>query len=96
MISLFILLPLYCLTVQAERGGWWRLAYLLWPLAALVDVVLNYSEWTLMFWEKPGKGQYTVTKRLSALKPNQTWKGSVARYVCPILDQIAPSGCHCK
>lgn len=95
MISLFILLPLYCLGIQHERGGWWRLFLIVAVPAFILDVLLNYLTWPLL-WGWPSEGQYTITKRLSYAKQLNDWRGPVAQYLCRVLNAIAPSGVHCK
>ena len=91
MITLIVLV-LYPLAVQAERGGWWRLLYPVVGFALVLDVVANYTEMRLLFG-KPRDAEYTITKRLSRMK----YEGSlVGCHVCKFLDWLAPSGKHCR
>jgi len=94
MISLFLLLPLYSITIQYERGGLWRICYLAAPLALLIDVLLNYTELALLTLDFPKWGEWTFSSRLKRLKNSQTWRGPTALYLKKVLDVIAPSGKH--
>lgn len=96
MISLLVLLPLYSLWVQHERGGLWR--HLKWVaiVAGPVDVVLNYTELALLTWDWPRKEEYTFSKRLSRLSRLTGYRGAFGRLGKLILDRIAPSGLHIK
>lgn len=94
MISLFLLLPLYCVAIQHERGGLWKLCYIAVLPALFVDVLLNYTELALLTLDFPKWGEWTFSSRLKRLKDSQTWRGSVALYLKKVLDNIAPSGVH--
>lgn len=96
MISLLVLLPLYALWVQHERGGHWRHLKWLALVAGPIDVVLNYSELALLTWDWPRSGEYTFSKRLSRLTRTAGWRGSMSRPIKHILDTIAPHGLHIK
>lgn len=94
MISILILLPLYAIGIQVERGGWWRV---LWPftlVALFWDIVLNFTELALLTLDYPEWGEWTFSKRLSRLRFDYGWRGQVARYLKRCLDAIAPSGLH--
>lgn len=94
MISIFLLLPLYAVAIQYERGGWWRVFYLVAVPAWVLDVVLNYTELAAMTLDRPRWGEWTFSTRLKRLKRADGWRGSVGRYVARVLDVIAPSGKH--
>ena len=96
MISIFILLPLYFISIQYERGGFWKLLFPIAVLAFIIDVVLNYTELALLTLDIPRKGETTFSKRLARLRYNTDWRGSFARYITTCLDAIAPSGKHIK
>lgn len=94
MISIFLLLPLYAIGIQVERGGWWRV---LWPVTAvalLLDVVLNFTELALLTMDRPLRGEWTFSQRLSRLCQDAGSRGHLARYIKRALDAIAPSGLH--
>lgn len=92
MISILFLLPVYFIIIQAERGGVWRVLYLLWPFAWLLDVLCNAIEMTLVFAELPQ--EFTLSNRIKRLKLDPYWRGDVARYLARVLDAIAPSERH--
>lgn len=96
MLSLFLLLPLYSLWVQHERGGNW--SYLKWlgVIAGPVDLVLNYTELAILTGDLPRKGEWTFSKRLSRLSRTTGKRGAFGRYCKLVLDAIAPSGLHIK
>jgi hypothetical protein len=96
MISLLVLLPLYAIWVQHERGGNWRYLELLGLIAGPLDVFLNYTELALLTWDIPQDGEHTFSKRLSRLTRTAGWRGSLSRPIKYILDYLAPSGLHIK
>lgn len=88
---------LYPIAIQSERGPLW--AIFLSPIVfvtLVIDVWVNYTEASLIFWEFPRKGEYTVSQRLERLQYDLGWRGDIARVVVPILNYIAPSGQHIK
>ena len=96
MISIFILLPLYAIGIQYERGGWWRVCYIVaWP-ALLLDCLLNFTELALMTLDWPRRGEWTFSTRLERLQYASGWRGSACWYLSRVLDVIAPSGIHVK
>lgn len=96
MISLFLMLPLYAIGIQYERGGWWRVFYLVAGPALVLDLVLNYTELALMTWDFPRRGEWTFSTRLERLQYAPGWRGRWCWYVARVLDVIAPSGVHVK
>jgi hypothetical protein len=84
----------YPIAIQYERGGWWRLCYIVAIPVLLIDVVANYTELAAVTWDVPKLGEWTFSKRLSRLQHNTDWRGDFARYIAPILDKISPSGKH--
>lgn len=88
---------LYPIAIQYERGPLW--AIFLFPVvlvALIVDVWVNYTEASLIFWELPQHQEHTVSQRLERLQYDPGWRGEIARVVVPILNFIAPSGQHIK
>ena len=94
MISVFLLLPLYAIGIQFERGGWWRMVLPVTLVALLLDVVLNYTELALLTLDFPVKNEWTFSTRLARLRYDSDWRGDTARYIARGLDAIAPSGKH--
>lgn len=96
MISIFILLPLYFLGIQYERGGLWRIMAVFAVVGLVIDVILNYTELALLTLDFPRKGEYTFSTRLQRLQYNTDWRGDIARPIASLLDALAPSGQHIK
>jgi hypothetical protein len=94
MISIFILLPLYFISIQYERGGIWSLLFPIVLISLIIDVVLNYTELAILTLDMPKYGEWTFSKRLSRLQYNEGWRGDFARYLAKCLNTIAPSGKH--
>ena len=89
-----LLWVLYPLAIQAERGGLWRVAYVLWPLALAIDIAANHTELALLTADFPRRGEWTFSQRLGRLRRRADWRGDFALYTSRVLDAIAPSGRH--
>lgn len=82
----FVYLPLilaarFVLAINYKRGGWWKL---LTPLAirtGLLDIYLNYTTFTVVFMQLPGKGEYTLSERCERLVYESGWRGFIARLI---------------
>lgn len=86
------LFVVYCLWIQNERGGWWKLCHVFGFIGFIPDVVANYTTLALIFgW--PGRA-FTFSKHLKPLSLLDGWRGRVANKVADVLDRIAPSGNH--
>ena len=94
MISVFVLLPLYFVGIQFERGRWWHLVLPITLLALLVDIILNYTELAILTLDFPKAGEFTFSQRLARLKKEAGWRGVSGRYIARVLNAIAPSGFH--
>ena len=88
-----ILLLLYPIAIQYERGGWW---YLLAPVtfvALVIDIIANYTELALVFgW--PRKGEFTFSQRLKRLSYRADWRGDVAQWCIWYTNKFDPQGDH--
>ena len=97
MISLLILWPLYIIGIQAERGGWWRVITPITLVAAVLDIALNYTELTVLTWDRPRHGEYTFSVRLERLQRRGDWRGTIARFIEKyMLGPFDPDGYHVK
>lgn len=94
MIAVLLLLPLFALAIQTERGGYWRVFVVFMPPAMLLDVILNFTELAVLTWDFPRAGEWTFSVRLRRLMQRDDWRGAVARYLAKILDAIDPTGKH--
>lgn len=89
-----VLLLVYPLAIQYERGGACRLLLPLYLAAGLVDVVLNYTTLALCTWDFPRAGEYTFSKRLSRLVRSSGWRRVLAQLLKAYLDAFDPKGVH--
>ncbi len=96
MFSIFLLLPLYFIGIQYERGGWWRSFALVAIIAWILDIILNYIEFTIFLQQLPHYKDYTISMRMRRLRDSEDdyWQNRFARYIAKVLDVIAPSGKH--
>lgn len=86
---------LYFFGIQYKRGGAWNLLRPIAVVGLVVDVLAYYTTWTLLLWDLPRRGEYTLTQRLHRLRDNNAgWRGDVSRYLCRVLDAIEPDGKH--
>lgn len=86
----FLLLCVYAVWIQHERGGWWRLCWLAAIVGGPLDVVLAHSVFALLMRDYPQAGEWTFSQQLGRLVHTD----ETARYIARILDAIAPSGQH--
>jgi hypothetical protein len=95
MLTTTDLLILYFFGIQYKRGGAWNLFRPVTVVALIVDVMAYYTTWTLLLWDLPRRGEYTLTQRLHRLRDTDTgWRGAVSTYLCRVLDAIEPDGKH--
>jgi hypothetical protein len=91
-----LLILFYCIGIQYERGGWWKLCLPIALVGLVIDVIANHTELAIITRDFPKRGEWTFSKRLARLQKNTNWRGDFARYVGGCLDKIAPSGIHIK
>jgi hypothetical protein len=91
-----LLLTLYAVGIQYERGGNWRVLVPLAYDAAALDILLNYTLFALYFLDRPRHGEITLSQRLPRLNLLAGWQGTVARALTVVLDRLDPSGQHVK
>ena len=87
-----ILLALYAIGIQHQRGGAWRVLKVFLLPGVVLDIYLNYTTFALALWEKPAPKMYTFSKQVSLLQYDTGWRGVVAREVKRLLNFIAPAG----
>lgn len=95
----FVYLPLllaavYPAAIQYERGGWWRLLLPLTAVAALIDVWLNWTTFSLYLWSAPAKREYTLSQHLERLVFDPGWRGYVARAIARYTNLFDPTPPH--
>ena len=86
---------LYAVGIQALRGGLWRVLMPVTFVAALLDVILNYTLFAVMTLDWPRRGELMFSQRLNRLTTNHDWRGTAARWTAKyLLDWVAPGGQH--
>lgn len=82
MVLPFVALWLrFVVAINYERGGWWRLLVPLAIRAAVLDIALNYTLFSLAMGDCPRKGEYTMSKHLERLIFWQNRRGAFCRYI---------------
>ena len=74
-----LLALMFPLAIQYQRGGWWRILAPITLIAAIVDVIANYTELTLLTWDFPQVGERTFSTRCHRLIHQDNWAGKVGR-----------------
>ena len=74
-----LLILLYPLGIQYQRGGLWLLVAPIAYLALFVDIVANYTELALLTLDFPQAGEETFSKRCRRLITQDGWAGFVGR-----------------
>ena len=74
-----ILLLLYPIAIQYQRGGLWLIVSPITVIAGLVDVYCNYTELALLTWDFPKAKEYTFSERCNRLITQTNWAGKVGR-----------------
>jgi len=85
-----VLLLLYPVAIQYQRGGAWRLLYPVTALALALDIWANYTELTIIMWDAPRPLEYTFSERLERLIFDYGWRGNVARITAAYLNFFMP------
>ena len=93
--AIVVMWILYVVGIQYLRGGLWRLLLPITAVAALLDVLLNYTLFAVMTWDFPRKNEWTFTQRLGRLVTYFNWQGKAARLTAKyLLDWVDPRGQH--
>jgi hypothetical protein len=88
-----LLLLLYPIAIQYERGGWWLLVAPVTLVALVIDVIANYTELALIYgW--PRRGEWTLSKRLWRLSYFTGWRGRLAVWMIFYTGRFDPDGFH--
>ena len=89
-----LLLILYPVAIQFERGGWWYLVLPVTLLALVIDVIANYTELALLTWDWPTKYEWTFSTRCKRLQYYPGFRGGFARLVRDYTNFFDPQGDH--
>lgn len=95
----FVWLPLalavaYPVVIQYERGGWWKLLTPFTLLAAIVDVWLNFTTFSVYLWSTPERKELTLSQRLERLVFDAGWRGLLARAIARYTNWTDPTPPH--
>ncbi len=95
----FIYLPLllaaaYPVVIQYERGRWWKLLMPFTLVAAIVDVWLNFTTFSMYLASTPGKKEITLSQRLERLVFDNGWRGYIARAIARYTNWPDPTPPH--
>jgi hypothetical protein len=99
LLLVFVILPVlllvgYYIFIQSNRGGLWRVLYLVGIPAAIVDIATNFSTAIFLFWEFPN--EWTVSQRLDRLVQTSGWRAKLARHLSKFLNDIDPHHNHIR
>lgn len=89
-----VMLVLYAVWVQSERGGIFKLLEVVAIVGYPWDWLLQHTLAPFYFWERTRKGESTVSMRLARLVNDTGWRGVWARRLAWLLNAMAPSGRH--
>lgn len=66
-------------------------------VAFALDVFVQFTLASLVFWEIPRKGEWFVTHRLRRYRRGEDgWRSVAATWICDhLLDPFDPTGAHC-
>ena len=89
-----VLLALYSIYIQHERGGWWDFCWLACVVFYPFNMLVAHTVFPLAMWRKPRHGEIFVSRQIAAMLNDTGWRGNIARRLAYILNTIAPSGDH--
>ena len=93
--AIVVMWILYAVGIQYLRGGVWRAVLPITLVAAVLDVLLNYTLFAIMTLDFPRRGEWTFTQRLGRLVTYANWQGKAARWTAKyLLDWVDPRGQH--
>lgn len=63
-----------------------------------VDVLFNYTLASVLFFQLPPRGCYTMTERISTYKDGDqySWRGKFGKFICANMLDPFQQGGHCK
>lgn len=92
--TLLLVYILYTYLYEARLKHKWLTPfyYIVLVIGALIDVVVNVTWFSVIFWERPK--EWMLTKRVERLKSDLGYRGKLALLICALLNKYQ-SG-HCK
>lgn len=85
----------YCIGVQYERGGWWRLLAPVAIAALLASWFINHTLGRLLYG-RPNGWRDTFSKHTARRRLDLGWRGRFARLVAAVLNFPAHDEKHIK
>lgn len=95
-LSLVLLILLYPIVIQYNRGGFFKLLLPLLFLAIIADIIANYTILIVLMLDVPQEGEYTFSKRLERLVLETGIRGKICLVIAKILNWFDPSHNHIK
>lgn len=92
--SPLLLLALYALFIQHNRGPRWVVFKLVAIPALPLDIILNYTLFPLLLQYWPTTGEWTFSQTTGRMVNDTTWRGGVFRVVKDVLNWIDPLHNH--
>ncbi|NBP16767.1 hypothetical protein EBU95_20670 [bacterium] len=89
-----LLIILYPIAIQYERGGIWNILLPITFITLLIDVIANYTELALLTLDFPQSGEYTFSDRLVRIQYAEGWTGFIGRNVAAYCNYWAPNHNH--
>lgn len=89
-----LMLLLYFVYIQHERGGLWRVCEAVAIIGYPYDALLQYTLFQFYFWEIAPRGESTISMRLGRIVTRSDWRGIWARRLAWLLNWMSPKGVH--
>jgi hypothetical protein len=92
-IMLLLLYIAYTWLYEARGKRKWLTA-IYWPVlvvGAVVDVVVNVTWFTVIFWDRPR--EFLLTQRVERLKSKGGYRGWLAKHLCRLMNHFQPGHC---
>jgi hypothetical protein len=89
-----LMLALYAIWVQHERGGIFEVLQLVAFVGYPWDWLLQYTLAQVYFWEIAPRGESTISMRLGRLVSRTDWRGIWSRRLAWLLNWMSPKGVH--
>lgn len=92
-----LMLVAYAIGIQYERGGWWRVFWIVAGPATVLDFVLAHTLFAIYIQDCPRKGEWLFSQQLGRLVRKEyenDWCGTAALVIARVLNWLAPSSKH--
>jgi hypothetical protein len=91
--TLLLVYIFYAYLYQARLKNKWLTAiyYPVLIIGALLDVAVNVTWFSVIFWERPK--EWMLTKRVERLKSDLGYRGKLALWICELLNKFQAGHC---